>query len=207
MTPALPYILNLKIEENIMAKASKAFNKIGSGTPSFKPEFKKPNYQKQDTGFYKPKEGFNNTKKPFNKPNKGEFKPRQKQNPQHGISIDKRLHTLFMSTKDYTLLFKVFSTTGGDDLPVFNKLIVKNIKNDRGENVFSYYLYDANHSKKIEKWNADLEITDVIFYSDTNVKFILNSGATVICEQIISKKYIDAKFQEFVMGKKPIVKG
>ena len=190
-----------------MAKASKAFNKIGSGTPSFRPEFKKPTYQKQVTGSYKPKEGFINSKKPVGKPGITEFKPRPKQNPHHGISNDKRLHTLFMSTKNHTLLFKIFSTTGGSDLPVFNKLVVKNIKNDRGENVFSYYLYDANYSKKIEKWNSDLEITDVIFYSDTNVKFILNSGVTVICEQIISKKYIDAKFQEFVMGKKPTVKG
>lgn len=183
-----------------MAKASKAFDKIDSGTPSLRSVFKKHNYQKQDTVFYKPKEGFNNRQKPFSK-------PEPKQNPQHGINVDKWLHTLFMSTKNYTLLFKIFNTTGGGNLPVFNKLIVKNTKNDRGENVFSYYLYDANHNKKIENWNADLEITDVVFYSDTNVKFILNSGVTVNCEQIISKKYIDAKFQEFVMGKRPKVKG
>lgn len=179
-----------------MAKASKAFNRINDGTPGFKPQFKKDSNFRSNSGY-----------KPNNKPNNGVFKPKPKfEKKVVPVTVDKRLHTLFMSTKEHTLLFKVFIATEGSKLPVFNKVLVRNVKKD-GENIFSYYLYDANYQGRVENWDANLEITDVIFYADTNVKFTLKNGVSVTCEQIISKKFIDAKFQEFVLGKKPTAKG
>lgn len=168
-----------------MAKQAKAFKnldnkvKIVSKTP--KSEFIKSG---------SPIVQYNNRPQEKSQPKKPNFVPKERVDQNK-----KNLNKLFSYALASSLVFKIFNTKGETTLPTYVK-ICKVFNKDTNEPTF--YLVDINTVFQPGMvYPKDNIIQTMVSYPDSNISFKLSSGAIVVTEQHISRKFVDAAISNY----------